>query len=74
MFQTQVCSVCTRPHQSSMINMYVCVCVSVCMNVSVCECVWMGVCICTSIPCELSPYPIDDSHMTTLYKAASPLN
>lgn len=31
-------------------------------------------CICTSIPCELSPRPIDGSHMITLNKAASPLN
>lgn len=59
MFQTQVCSVCTGPHQSSVMDM--------CVNV------WMGVCIYTSIPCELSPGPIDGSHMIALYKAASPL-
>ncbi len=60
------------PHQSSVMNMYMCECVCVC--VCMCMRAWMGVCICTSIPCELSPYPIDDSHMTILYKAASPLN
>lgn len=58
MFQTQVCSVWTGPHQSSMMYML---------------CDFVGVCICTSIPCELSPCPIDGSHMTSPYKAASPL-
>lgn len=56
MFQTQVCSVCTGPHQSSN---------------PVCVGGW--VCVFAHPFPELSPRPIDGSHMTTLYKAASPL-
>lgn len=54
---TEVCSLCVLAPHQSSMMCMLCVCVF----------------ICTSIPCELSPHPIDGSHITTLYKAASPL-
>lgn len=66
MFPTGLFSVSTGCHQSLVMCMYI-LCVGGWVGVD------MWVCICTSFYRELSPYPIDGSHMITHYKAASPL-